>query len=554
METAHSQKFLSKRMRNIEKGYHFMSQTLYFNGTILTMDEPLFAESVLTEDGKILSVGNLKDLQDAADEDVTYFDLQGQTMLPAFLDAHSHFSGYANSLLQVPLEECSSAEEIIDKIRQFLSSASLSEEQWVICKGYDHNQLPNHTHIDRFILDQASNSHPIVVQHKSGHLGIFNSCALSRLGITSDTPVPDGGVIGQKDGVLTGYMEENAFIQVLSSVPMPSAKELMEAFVKAQQRYASYGITTIQEGMMPDSLIPLYQALLSNHLLNLDVVGYVDAKNSEKICSCFPTHLRQYENHFKIGGYKIFLDGSPQGRTAWMRTPYLDSDGYCGYPTISEEEIFSVLEKAQKNKMQLLAHCNGDAACAQYLSCIDTFQEKGGHLKELRPVMIHSQLLDYDQLDLVKKLGVIPSFFVAHVYHWGDTHIKNFGLSRASRISPAASSFKKEILFTFHQDTPVIEPDILETIWCAANRMTKAGILLGADEQLPVLEALKAVTIHAAYQYFEENQKGSITPGKFADFVILSDNPLKIEKENLRSIKVCHTIKQDRIIYSKSEK
>lgn len=531
-----------------------MSQTLYFNGTIITMDDPLFAESVLTEDGKILLVGNLKDLKKAANNDVTYFDLQGQTMLPAFLDAHSHFSGYANSLLQVPLEECSSAEEIINRIKQFISTNSLQEGQWITCKGYDHNQLPNHAHIDRFILDQASCAHPIVVQHKSGHLGIFNSCALSRLGITPDTPAPDGGVIGQKDGVLTGYMEENAFIQVLSSIPMPSAVELMDAFVKAQHRYASYGITTIQEGMMPDSLVPLYQALLSNHLLSLDVVGYVDAKNSEEICSYFPAHLHQYKNHFKIGGYKIFLDGSPQGRTAWMRIPYPDSDGYCGYPTISEEDIFSVLEKSQANNMQLLAHCNGDAACARYLSCIDTFQKKGSPLKKLRPVMIHSQLLDYDQLDLVKKLEVIPSFFVAHVYHWGDTHIKNFGFSRAARISPAASSLKKEILFTFHQDAPVIEPDMIETIWCAANRITKSGILLGADEQLPVLEALKAVTIHAAYQYFEENQKGSITSGKFADFVILSDNPLKIEKENLRSIKVCYTIKQDRIIYSQSEK
>ena len=530
-----------------------MSQTLYFNGTVLTMENPLFAESVLTENGRILLVGNQKDLMEAADDDVIYFDLKGQTMMPAFLDAHSHFSGYATSLLQVPLDECTSSEEIIQRIQQFISSSSLSEGQWITCKVYDHNQLPNHKHIDRFVLDRASSSHPIVVHHKSGHLGIFNSCALSRLGITENTPVPEGGMIEQKDGVLTGYMEENAFLQVLSSVPMPSAPALMDAFVKAQRRYASYGITTVQEGMMTDSLVPLYQTLLSNHLLYLDVVGYADAKNSEKICACFPSHLRRYEDHFKIGGYKIFLDGSPQARTAWMRTPYPDSDGYCGYPTISEEDIFSALEKAWKNGMQLLAHCNGDAACAQYLSCIDAFEEKFFSFKELRPVMIHSQFLDYDQLDLVKKLSVIPSFFAAHVYHWGDTHIQNFGFSRASRISPAASSLKKEILFTFHQDAPVIEPDMIETVWCAANRKTKDGILLGAQEQLPVLEALKAVTTHAAYQYFEEEQKGSIAPGKFADFVILSDNPLEIEKENLRSIKVCHTIKQDRIIYSSSE-
>ena len=217
-----------------------MSQTLYFNGTVLTMENPLFAESVLTENGRILLVGNQKDLMEAADDDVIYFDLKGQTMMPAFLDAHSHFSGYATSLLQVPLDECTSSEEIIQRIQQFISSSSLSEGQWITCKGYDHNQLPNHKHIDRFVLDRASSSHPIVVHHKSGHLGIFNSCALSRLGITENTPVPEGGMIEQKDGVLTGYMEENAFLQVLSSVPMPSAPALMDAFVKAQRRYASY--------------------------------------------------------------------------------------------------------------------------------------------------------------------------------------------------------------------------------------------------------------------------------------------------------------------------
>lgn len=532
------------------KGLHFMSQTFYFNGTILTMDNPLFADSVLSENGKIIAVGSYKDLQQMLSCNVTYFNLKGRTMIPAFLDTHSHFSAYANSLFQVPLETCRTKLEIIQHIRDFIVSRKIADGQWIVCKGYDHNLLPNGSHINRFDLDHASSSHPIVVQHQSGHLGIFNSAALALLHVTEQTPVPEGGVIEKKDGELTGYMEENAFLQFLQAVPMPPFSSLIKAFEEVQKRYASYGIATIQEGMMVDSLIPIYQYLLEHHLLKLDVIGYIDRQYKESFLSAFPSHWGQSKNHFKIGGYKIFLDGSPQGRTAWMRTPYLQTPDYCGYPSLNDEDVMDAVKNSVEDGLQILAHCNGDAACAQYLSCIKAAHTQGYSTDHIRPVMIHAQLLDYDQLNLVKSLPVIPSFFVAHVYHWGDTHIKNFGFARASRISPAASALRKKILFTFHQDTPVIEPDMLETIWCAVTRKTKDGKVLGEQEAISVLDALKAVTIHAAYQYFEEDKKGSITPGKNADFVILSQNPLEIPKQDLRSIQICHTIKDDRIIYS----
>lgn len=530
-----------------------MSQTIYVHGTILTMEDPLFAESVLTEDGTILAVGSQAEIETIASPDAVSFDLKGRTMLPAFLDAHSHFSGYANSLLQVPLEECFTAEEIIARIRLFIESASLSEDDWILCKGYDHNQLPGQSHIDRFVLDRASHSHPIAVQHKSGHLGVFNSAALTRLGVTEQTPVPAGGLIEKKNGLLTGYMEENAFLSFLQMIPMPSPEALIKAFTDVQERYASYGITTIQEGMMVDSLIPLYQSLLQHQLLRLDVVGYMDAQNSSNLSQAFASHLGKYQDHFKLGGYKVFLDGSPQGRTAWMRTPYLGTNDYYGYGTLSDEALLRAIEKASSDSLQILAHCNGDAACAQYLSCIAKAQRRGYHVQKIRPVMIHAQFLGRDQLDLVRDLEVIPSFFAAHVYHWGDTHIKNFGLPRASQISPAASAQKKGIRFTFHQDAPVIEPDMMETVWCAVNRKTRSGLTLGEEERISVLDALRAITLHAAYQYFEEDKKGSIAPGKSADFVILSENPLEIPKENLHSVKICHTIKEDHVIYTREE-
>ncbi|MEG0839382.1 MAG: amidohydrolase [Hydrogenoanaerobacterium sp.] len=511
------------------------------------MEEGLQPEAVLTEDGVITAVGDYNSLFDCA-KNAELVDLAGKTMLPAFIDAHSHFSSYATSFLQVSLEDCTSFGEIDKKIRQFITENDVSDGQWVNCRGYDHNSLAEKCHPSLSFMDSCAPNNPLVLQHASGHVGVFNTMALAELGITSSTEAPAGGVIGRKDGVLTGYMEENAFFTYLKKVPMADMTALMSAFKKAQDGYAAHGIATIQEGMMVGQLIPLYKMLLGLDMLKLDVVAYADKKDSEDIFEAFPDSLKKYNAHFKLGGYKIFLDGSPQGRTAWMKAPYAGEADYCGYGTMQDDEVIAAVRLAAKNNMQILAHCNGDAAAQQYIDAVKTVSRESGVAK-LRPVMIHAQLLAKEQLADVKALGIIPSFFVAHVFHWGDIHIKNFGAKRAAQISPAYSALKHDILFTFHQDTPVIEPNMPETLWCAVNRMTKDGTVLGSDECISVYDALRAVTINAAYQYFEEDKKGSIRVGKFADFVILDKNPLTVEQMSIRDIKVLATIKSDKVLF-----
>lgn len=199
--------------------------------------------------------------------------------------------------------------------------------------------------------------------------------------------------------------------------------------------------------------------------------------------------------------------------------------------------------------MQLLAHCNGDAACAQYLAALETAAGEGVDLAAMRPVMIHAQLLGRDQLPAVKRLGVIPSFFVAHVYHWGDIHWENLGPDRADGISPAGSAAELGIPFTFHTDAPVIPPDLLETVWCAVDRVTRSGRLLGAEERVDARTALEAVTANTAFQYFEERDKGTLSPGKRADLVILDRDPLAVPPEELRDIRVLETWKDGAAIF-----
>ena len=525
-------------------------KTIYFGGTILTMEEDFYAQAVLAEDGVIRAVGTAAELRALA-PDAAPYDLQGKTMLPAFLDPHSHFTAAANAFLQLSLEDAASLEEIEYRIRKFIRNNNILPGSWVTAKGYDQNELPGGTHPPLSFLDRCAPEHPMVLQHQSGHMGVFNSLALRTLGVTPETEAPAGGMIEKRDGSLTGYMEETAFVSYLQKTPMPDVSALLCAYEKAQALYASHGIVTVQEGMMVDSLLPLYRQLLDRGLLRLDVVGFPGPESEESFSHAFPGNVKRYENHFKIGGIKIFLDGSPQGKTAWMRTPYAGDPDYCGYGTMRDEDVLAAIGYAYERRLQILAHCNGDAAAAQYLRCLDAAFSAGLDVRRLRPVMIHAQLLGRDQLEAVKRLGVIPSFFVGHVYHWGDTHLKNFGPERAAAISPAASARNAGILYTFHQDTPVTDPDMLETVWCAVNRMTKKGAVLGREESVSVLDALKAVTCNAAYQYFEEESKGSIRPGKNADFTILDANPLTVAPMEIRNIKVTAAIKSGTFLYGK---
>ncbi len=521
---------------------------LFCGGNILTMEKDLYTEAVLVDDGKILAVGSKEQLLKQAGE-CKEVNLNGATMLPSFIDPHSHFFQVALSLLQVSLNEVDSVDEIRRRIQIFIEQNHIASGEWINVRDYDNNLMPGVKNPTLEELDAFAPNNPLVIHHKSGHMGLMNSAALKYVGITADTPSPDGGKIEVVDGKLTGYLEENAFIEAIKKVPMPAPDQLLNAFVMAQDKYASYGITTLQDGMVMELMLPMYQLLLQQKLLKLDVVLYsgIDSYDAtQNMLKKFPDNHR-----LSSGGLKIFLDGSPQGRTAWMRKPYKGSDDYCGYGTMTDDAVTAAFLQAAKENVQILCHCNGDGAAEQFLRCLEEAEKQAPQLKQLRPVIIHGQLMGIDQLPRATKLGAIVSFFVAHVYHWGDVHIRNFGKERAEQISPVQSALDAGVKVTFHQDAPVIEPDMLETIWCAVNRVTKNGIELGKQESVSTLDALKAVTINAAYQYNQEHQKGSIVPGKLADFVILDKDPLQVDISDLRQLSVLKTYKEGNCIYSK---
>ena len=521
-----------------------METTLYFGGPIVTLEEPRYAQALVERGGRIAYVGDREEAERLAGPGARRVDLEGRALLPAFLDPHSHLLACAYARLQVPLGECAGWGEIADRLSRHVQERGVQPGEWVKGTGYDQNALAEGAAPDRFCLDRACPNNPVVIQHASGHAGVFNTLALERLGALNG----DCGLERDGQGELTGRGEENPFLDLLGRIPMEGLEDVLRAFQGAQEEYASHGIATAQEGLLQPVMAPVYQEILRRGLLYLDVNAYVPPADYDRLRGQFAQGVSASPGIFRAAGMKIFLDGSPQGGTAWVREPY--AGGGCGTSTMTDGQVLSAFRQALDRDAQLLAHCNGDRAAEQYLTLLAQAEREAGK-KLCRPVMIHAQLLGLDQLERVKALGVIPSFFVAHVYHWGEIHVKNFGLDRAGRISPAGSALAWGIPFTFHQDSPVIPPDMLETLWCACVRRTKTGRVLGAEERIPVEAALRAVTQTAALQYGLERELGTLRPGKRADFVLLSGDPLRTPPEELKKLQVERTIQRGRTIWSR---
>ena len=530
---------------------------IYYNGDILTMEDTRTEpEAVLISDGIIAFTGSLKEAVRAAHQpEMT--DLNGKTLMPAFIDGHSHISLVAQFSQFADLSGCESFADIKMRLTAFQKEKKIGDGGAVIGVGYDHNFLDEKKHPDKNVLDEVSDQIPVFVLHASGHMGVGNSVLLKEAGIDASTPDMEGSRFGRIPGSMEpdGYAEETKALNLLlARVYAKIPRDPKAQIEKAQELYLSHGITTSQDGAASGQDVEALFEAAKEGLLKADVVSYVlVGEEPEKLEQEYAGLKKAYWNHMKLGGRKVILDGSPQGKTAWLSKPYAGEEEYRGYPAMEQEKVQTYIRNAIESGVQILAHCNGDAASQQWIDSFENAMEQCGVSKEddLRPVMIHCQTVRKDQLLRMKTIGMIPSMFVDHVYYWGDIHLRNLGEERAEAISPAKSAFEQGLCVNFHQDSPVVPPDMLHTVWCAVNRLTREGKILGEEERVNVCEALKAVTINGAYAYFEEDKKGSIAEGKLADFVILDRNPLKTPVSELKDIKVTETLKEGETVYPK---
>lgn len=541
-----------------------VADVIYTDGDIITMnDSQPTAEVIAIKNGKILMVGNKDSIKKHKGNSTKIVNLNGKTLLPGFIDAHGHvfnagLQALAANLLASPDGNVNDITSLQQTLRDWAEKypTRVGKTGWIIGFGYDDAQLKEQRHPTRDDLDAVTKTVPVMAIHQSGHLAAINSKGLEVAGITAVTKDPAGGVYRRREGGSEpdGVLEEMSFFKLVFTVLGKLGTEDNKALLKAGlDLYAKFGFTTAQEGRATIEAIETEATAAREGNLKMDVVAYADIQGAADTIKP-PYHAKTYKQHFRIGGAKLNLDGSPQGKTAWLTEPYYvppegQKAGYRGYPAINDEEAVALVDKAFGNGWQILAHCNGDAAMDQFIMAIRAATEKYGKA-DRRPVMIHAQTVREDQLDAMKELGIIPSFFGMHTYYWGDWHRDSvLGPERAERISPAASALKRGMIYTQHHDAPVAMPNSIMILASQVNRTTRSGKVLGPEQRVSVMDALKSITINAAYQYFEEDTKGSLEPGKLADLVILDKNPLKIEPKDIKDIKVIETIKEGNSIY-----
>jgi predicted amidohydrolase YtcJ len=537
------------------------ADVIYQGGHIITVDDknPI-AEALAIKDGKIIAVSNKADVLKLKGESTKMIDLEGKTLVPGFLDGHSHFINCLRLSKQAncfppPAGPGKSIPDVINAMKKNQQQFKIPKGEFIIGYGYDPDATEEKRELTAADLDAAFPDNPVFVQHVSLHGAVCNSAALKKFKITKDTPTPRGGVINRKPGSMEpeGLIMESAWFPVFTNMPQPGEEELLSLFNEGQMIYAAAGITTAQEGATSAIDLAFLQKADSKGLLKIDVVAYpfiVDAKTIMKINP--PETFGKYANRLKLGGIKITVDGSPQGRTAFFTKPYLTGgpDGeknWVGEPTFSKAQLHDFVKFIYDNKLQLIVHCNGDAAIDMLL---DAHAANAKDRKaDLRTTIIHSQFVRKDQLQLYVDYKIMASFFTEHCFYFGETHIKNRGKEQAYFLSPMKTALAMGIRCQNHTDFNVSPIDQMFVIWSAVNRISRGGEVIGPNERITPLQALKAITIDCAYMYQEEKSKGSLEVGKLADLVILNNNPLTVKPMEIKDIKVIETIKEGKTIF-----
>lgn len=538
------------------------ADTILITNHLLTMTgtagERTRAAAVAIEGGRIVWVGDPAEASRWQAESTRVIDYGDQAILPGFIDAHGHvtFTALSTTIANVASPPVGPVESIADlqrTLREYIQTRGIEPGDWVIGMGYDDSLILEKRHPDRDVLDAVSREHPIMLVHVSGHLMATNSRALARGGINAESIDPPGGIIRRRpgsnepDGILeeTATYPLRAYMNAANEDPLQSVQAALEL-------YASHGITTAQDGAASAEVMALLQAAAADHKLTMDVIAY--PMGMQDPASVIETYdFGRYHNRLKTGGIKLMLDGSPQGKTAYLSKPYHvppagKGSDYVGYPSINQLQTDTLVRAYLAEQVPIIAHANGDAAAEMLIDAVDAAAPQHDH----RTVMIHAQTVREDQLTRMKTLHMIPSYFSTHTFYWGDWHRDSvLGKERGQRISPMASTQQRGMVFTVHNDAPVVPPDMIRLLWASTNRQTRSGRILGPEQRLSIYDALRAMTINAAYQHFEEHEKGTIEVGKQADLVVLSRNPLTMAPADLLELQITATYAHGQQIFGR---
>ncbi|MBW2305411.1 MAG: amidohydrolase [Deltaproteobacteria bacterium] len=534
------------------------------NGNVLSLDDSnTRAQAVAIQKGRIAGIGATEELLPLAGEGTQIMDLNGKTVVPGFIESHNHFLSRGLLMSQI---YCGSPpnvriSDILEKVAQ--KAQNTPRGQWVLGTNYDDTLLAEMRHPTRKELDEAAPEHPVYLRHISGHVGTANSKALELAGISRDTPDPPGGRIikNPTDGDLTGLLEETARDLVRLVIPRPEPEDFYAALLNAQKEYLTVGVTSVHDLGFTEGgfqMARAYQQAVESGDLRIRIYLMFIESQLAGLFTSPRTDTGLYtgfgNDHLRIGALKLLQDGSIQAWTAALREPYLNRPEWRGYLWMNQGEFNHKVLAGHEAGFQVSIHTNGDWAIESALEAIGRAQDEVPR-PNCRHRLEHCQLPSDDQLERMARMGVGASFFVQHTYYWGDRHVNLFlGEQRARHIDPLASALKKGVIFGLHSDCPVTPVNPLFGIWAAVNRRTRDGHILGPEQRISALDALRAFTINAAYLGFEEKEKGSLEAGKLADMAVLSDDPTSVDPRKIREIVVEKTIIGGQVVYDLSDR
>jgi len=541
------------------------AELIWSGGPILTMnDKAMRAEAVAVANGKILAVGRRSEVMKLKGPATQLVDLKGQTLVPGFVDAHGHIvvgglQALAANLLAPPDGQIQDIASLQQTLRDWAeqNAAAVEKIQVIVGFGYDNAQLKELRHPTKEELDAVSQDIPILIVHQSGHLGTVNSAMLKAIGYDATTKDPAGGVIQRKPGTTepNGTLEETALFGAAPAVLGRIGPDGLKAFAREGAKlWARFGYTTAEEGRATPQIAEMLKQVAAEGGFANDVNAYPDVLVDRDYIKANQSNT--YVNRFRVAGAKLTIDGSPQGFTAWRDRPYFKPvgnypAGYSGYAAASAEQVLDAVQWAAEHGIQVITHANGERASDLLIAAHRAAQARFPKAKDLRPVLIHGQFLREDQLDSYRALGVIPSLFPMHTFYWGDWHLDHtVGPQAGMNISPTGWALERGMIFSSHHDAPVAFPDSMRVLDATVTRRARgSGRIVGPAQRVDVITALKAMTIWPAYHHFEEATKGSLEPGKLADFAILSNDPTEVEPATIATIKVTETVKEGKTIF-----
>ncbi len=519
---------------------------VFKNGNIITVDKDFsIAESIVVRGEEIIYVGSNFEFENA---EVSSVDLNGKTLMPGLIEPHTHPAASAGLYQWVDVSGIThkTADDALDALRD--AADKTPKGKWILAFGWDAMLLEGAYPPYKEVLDEISKSHPIWVMMQSMHSHYFNSYAFDLAGINDNISNPPGGGYYEKDenGKLTGLITENAplapILEVMDSTPEAVLNGMLRAVYK---RYNSYGVTSIGVLGLIDALLPKAESMIQQISLEDPSLRMFMYRIGGIDYSARPSF--DDNPYYKFLGTKYWSDGSPYTGSMLLSEPYTESElnnnklsidkGSFGHIMMPLNVFDHLVSKDAASGNQIAIHAQGDSACVNTLNVLESALKKNPK-DDHRYRMEHLALLQKDQISRMAELGIYPSFHINHVHYYGDFLARIVGEDRANSFMPLKDAVDAGLKISLHNDSPMYPPDPLLAVQTAVTRKTLNGRPLGVDQAIDIKEALKAITINAAWQLFEEERIGSLEVGKQADLVVLAEDPLTIDPDQISQIKI----------------